>query len=76
MSQNQWIQSPHITHTFNHKANMYSKPMAITIACTDVPCHTIQIILSVFYMHVPFTSLTWLTCSAQYFFQNDRVHMQ
>ena len=42
---------PRIT-TFDHKANMYSKPMAITIARTGVPCHTMQIILSVFYMHV------------------------
>jgi hypothetical protein len=51
-SRNQRIQSPHITHTFDHKANMYSKPMAITSARTGVPCHTLQIILSVFYMHV------------------------
>jgi hypothetical protein len=53
-SRNQWIYSPHITHTFDHKANMYSKPMAmaITTARTSVPCHTMQIILSVFYMHV------------------------
>jgi hypothetical protein len=42
---------PRITHTFDHKANIYSKPMAITTARTGVPCHTMQIILSVFYMH-------------------------
>jgi hypothetical protein len=51
-SRNQWIQSSHITHTFDNKANMYSKPMAINIARTGVPCHTMQIILFVFYMHV------------------------
>jgi hypothetical protein len=51
-SRNQWIHSLHITHTFDHKANMYSMLMAITTAHTDVPCHTMQIILSVFYMHV------------------------
>jgi hypothetical protein len=49
---NQWIQSPQITHTFNHKVNMYSKPMTITTTRTDVLCHTMQIILSVFRMHV------------------------
>jgi hypothetical protein len=49
---NQWIQSPYITHTFDHKANMYSKPMAITTARTGVLCHTMQIIFYVFYMHV------------------------
>jgi hypothetical protein len=54
---------------------MYSKPMAITTARTGVPCHTMQIILSVFYMHVSFTSLAWLTDSAQRFPQNDRVHV-
>jgi hypothetical protein len=43
---------PRITHTFDHKANMYSKPMANTIVRTGVPSHTMQIILSVFYMHV------------------------
>jgi hypothetical protein len=43
---------PRITHTFDHKANMYCKLMAITIARTGVSCHTMQIILSVFYMHV------------------------
>jgi hypothetical protein len=42
----------HIIHTFDHKANMYSKPMANTTARMGVPCHTMQIILSVFYMHV------------------------
>jgi hypothetical protein len=51
-SRNQWIHNPYITHTFDHKANMYSKPMAITTTCTGVPCHTLQIILSVFYMYV------------------------
>jgi hypothetical protein len=51
-SRNQWIHSPHIMHTFDHKDNMYSKLMVITTARTGVPCHTIQIILSVFYMHV------------------------
>jgi hypothetical protein len=49
---NQWIQSLYITHTFDYKANMYSKSMVITITHTSIPCHTIQIILSVFYMHV------------------------
>ena len=43
---------PRITHTFDHKANMYSKLMAITTARTSIPCHMMQIILSVFYMHV------------------------
>ena len=43
---------PRMIHTFDHKANMYSKPMAITTVRTGVPCHTMQIILSVFYMHV------------------------
>ena len=55
---------------------MYSKHMAITIAHTGVPCHTMQIILSVFYMHVIFQSLTWLTYLAQRFSQNDRVYVQ
>jgi hypothetical protein len=55
---------------------MYRKPMATTIARTGVPCHTMQIILSVFYMHFLFTSLTWLTVSAQRFSQNDGVHVQ
>jgi hypothetical protein len=63
-------------HTFDHKSNMYSKFMAITTARTDVPCHTMQIIFSVFYIHVLFTSLTWLTGSAQRFSQNDRVYVQ
>jgi hypothetical protein len=35
---------PLITHIFDHKANMYSKPMAITVVRTGVPCHTMQII--------------------------------
>jgi hypothetical protein len=39
-SRNQWMHNPHITHTFDHKANMYNKHMAITIARTGVPCHT------------------------------------
>jgi hypothetical protein len=39
-------------HTFDHKANMYSMSMAITTARTGVPCHTMQIIMSVFYMYV------------------------
>ena len=43
---------PHITYTFDHKANMYCKLMAITTARTGVPCHMMQIILSLFYMHV------------------------
>jgi hypothetical protein len=51
-SRNQWIQSLHITHSFDHKANMYSKPMAIATVCIGIPCHTMQIILFVFYMHV------------------------
>ena len=75
-SQNQWIQSPHITQTFDHRANMYSKPMAINTACTDVPCHTIQIILSIFYMQASFTSPTLIAYSAQRFSQNVRVHVQ
>jgi hypothetical protein len=75
-SRNQWIQSPHITHTFNHKANMYSKPLAITTTHTGVPYHMMQIILSVFYMHMSFTSLTLLAYSAQCFSQNAKVHMQ
>jgi hypothetical protein len=41
-----------ITQTFDHKANMYSKLMANTTVHTGVPCHTMQMILSVFYMHV------------------------
>jgi hypothetical protein len=44
-------QPSHNAH-IDHKANMYSKPMAITTARIDVPCHTMQIVLSVFYMHV------------------------
>ena len=40
----------------DHKANLYSKPMAITTVRTDIPCHTMQLVLSVFYMH-SFTSL-------------------
>jgi hypothetical protein len=75
-SQNQWIQSSHITHTFDHKTNMYSKPMTVTTARIDVPCHTMQIILSVFYMHVSFTSPTLLIYSAQRFSLNARVHVQ
>ena len=47
--------APH-THT-DHKANPYSKPMAITIARTGVPCHTMQLVLSVFYMQVLQVSL-------------------
>jgi hypothetical protein len=66
-SRNQWIQSPHI-HTFDHKANMCSKLMAITPAHTGVPCHTMQIILFVFYIYVSFTSPTLLAYLAQYFF--------
>jgi putative flippase GtrA len=45
-----------MNHTFDHKTNMYSKPMAITTARTGVSYHTMQIILSIFYMHVSFTS--------------------
>ena len=55
---------------------MYSKPMAITTARIGVPCHTIEIILSVFYMHVSFTSPTLLAYSAQHFSQNARLHVQ
>ena len=66
---------PYNIHTFDHKANMYSKSMATTV-CTGVPCHTMQIILCVFYMHVSFTSPTLLTYSAQHFSQNARVHVQ
>ena len=54
-----WIQCP-LNHTFDYKANMYSKAMAITTASAGVLCHTMQIILSVFYMHVSFTSPTLL----------------
>jgi hypothetical protein len=40
------------THAhIDHKANMYSKPMAITTARTGVPCHTIQLVLLIFYVH-------------------------
>jgi hypothetical protein len=43
---------PKPTHKcIDHKANPYSKSMAITTAYTGVPCHTIQLVLSVFYMH-------------------------
>ena len=55
---------------------MYSKPMAITTACTGIPCHTMQIILFVFYMHMSFTSPILLAYSAQHFSQNARVHVQ
>jgi hypothetical protein len=75
-SRNQWIQSSHITYTFDHKANMYNKPMAITTARTGVPCHTMYIILFVFYMYLSFTSPTLLIYSAQRFSQNVRVHVQ
>jgi hypothetical protein len=45
------------THAhIDHKANPYSKPMAITTARTGVPCLTMQLVLSVFYMP-NFTSL-------------------
>jgi hypothetical protein len=45
------------THAhIDHKANPYSKPMAIIIARTGVPCLTMQLVLLVFYMH-SFTSL-------------------
>ena len=67
---------PRITHTFDNKANMYSKPMVITTTRTDVPCHIMQIILSIFYMHVILQVSLWLTCLAQRFSQNDRVHVQ
>jgi hypothetical protein len=43
---------PYITHTFEHKASIYSKSMAITTVRTGVSYHTMQIILSIFYMHV------------------------
>jgi hypothetical protein len=36
---------PHITHTFDHKANMYNKPMANTTARIGVPCYTMQLLL-------------------------------
>jgi hypothetical protein len=45
------LQPSHNTH-IDHKANMYSKPMAITIVRIGVACYTMQIILFVFYMHV------------------------
>ena len=54
-----WIQCP-LNHTFDYKANMYSKPMAITTTHTSVRCHTMQIIMSVFYVHVSFISLSLL----------------
>jgi hypothetical protein len=44
--------NPRIRYTFDHKVNMYSKPMTNTTARTGVPCHTMQIILSVSYMHI------------------------
>ena len=75
-SRNQWIQSPHITHTFDHKTNMYSKLIAFTTTRTGAPCHTMQIILSIFYMHVSFTSPILLAYLAQRFSQNARVHVQ
>ena len=50
--------------------------MTITTARTGVPYYTIQIILSIFYMHVSFTSLTLLACLAQRFSQNAKVHVQ
>ena len=50
--------------------------MAITIVRTSVTCHTMQIILFIFYMHVSFTSPTLLAYLAQHFFQNVRVHVQ
>jgi hypothetical protein len=74
-SRNHWIQSLH-TYTFDHKANIYNKHMIITTTHTDVPCHTMQIILSVFYMHVSFTSLTLLAYLVQNFLKNARVHVQ
>jgi hypothetical protein len=40
-------QPSHNAH-IDHKANMYSKLMAITTARTGVPCHTMQIIMHVF----------------------------
>ena len=39
-SRNLWIQSPYIIHTFDYKANIYSKPMAITTAHIGVPRYT------------------------------------
>jgi hypothetical protein len=50
------------------KANMYSKSMTITTTRTSILCHAIQIILSVFYMHMSFTSPTLLAYLAQRFF--------
>jgi hypothetical protein len=47
----------------------------MAIIRTGVPCHTMQIILFVFYMHT-FISFTFLTYSAQHFPQNARVHVQ
>ena len=43
---------PCITHTYDHKVNIYSKLMAITTARTGLPCYTMQIILYIFYMHI------------------------
>jgi hypothetical protein len=62
-------------HAFDHKLNMYSKSMANTTTCTSALCHMMQIILSIFYMHVSFTSPTLLSYLAQRFSQNVRVHM-
>jgi hypothetical protein len=59
---------------FDHKVNIYSKHM---VAMLHVPVYHVircKIILSVFYMH-DFTSLTFLTYSAQCFSQNARVYV-
>jgi hypothetical protein len=48
---------PYITHTFDHKANMYSKSMGNTAARTGVPCHTMQIILSEHVQHNVFIKM-------------------
>ena len=59
---------PH-THT-DHKANLYSKPMAITTARTGVPCLTIQLVLSVFYMQ-SFTSLIIILLTDTHFHKRE-----
>jgi hypothetical protein len=45
-SQNQWIHSPHITHTFDHKANMYSKLVAPRLYLIKGESENLQLSLS------------------------------
>jgi hypothetical protein len=75
-SRNQWIQSPYITHAFDYKANIYSKLMAITTACTGVSCHTMQIILSDFTCMSFYKFHLVNMFNTTFFYQNARVHLQ